>query len=261
MDSRPDSTASPTEEDAHTNDDVRVRWLPLALHLVAVAAVTGLAVSVAGTAARLAAVVAAAGVGAFVTASLVVVAAERARAVGADVDVTRHRVVTLCAAALWWGCAAWAADGVAVASWLGVGTWAILAAAVDAQTGRIPIALTRSATISGCATVAVSAAVFRGFSDAIAALAAAALIYLVFVLLVIVSRGAVGMGDVRLIAALTIPLVMQSVSTWTAGLILGQLLVVVCWTGLRLLRGKTDRNIIAGPAIVAGSLIALLAVQ
>jgi leader peptidase (prepilin peptidase) / N-methyltransferase len=166
----------------------------------------------------------------------------------------------LCTAVLLGALAARVQPGLvlAAACWLAV--CAVALAWIDVAVQRLPDVLTALA-YAGTVTLLLAAAAAGGhwpvlFRALLGGLALAA----AFLVLAVISRGAVGLGDVKLSASLGTMLAWSGWPALVAGVFAGFLLAAVYGLGL-LVSGRASRGqrIPFGPFMIAGTLLVLLA--
>jgi leader peptidase (prepilin peptidase)/N-methyltransferase len=167
--------------------------------------------------------------------------------------------IELVTAALFGGLAAWVRPGLVLAAACWLAACAVALAWIDAAVQRLPDVLTALA-YAGTAVFLVLAAVVGGdWGDlvlaAVGGLALAAA-YLVFTL---VSRSALGLGDVKLAGSLGTLLAWFGWRTLIAGTVAGFLIGGLFGIGLLLARRATrQQRIPFGPFMIAGAFLAIL---
>lgn len=141
-------------------------------------------------------------------------------------------------------------------AYLAMATVAITAATIDAQTLRLPDPCTYGLIAGGL--LALLLLQWTGVHDGVVSGLIGGLLYGGAMLAVgLIRPEATGLGDIKLAAGLGIWLAGASANYFVVGVIAGQLGLLV-WALIDRCLHRLPREIPAGPALVAGALIALL---
>jgi leader peptidase (prepilin peptidase) / N-methyltransferase len=166
----------------------------------------------------------------------------------------------LCTAILLGGLAARVHPGLvlAAACWLAV--CAVALAWIDAAVQRLPDVLTALAYAGTAGLLLLAAATGGHWPDLLRAVLGGMALAAVYLTLAVISRAAIGLGDVKLSASLGTMLAWSGWPALAAGAFAGFLLAAVYGLGLLVSRRATrGQRIPFGPFMVAGTLLALLA--
>jgi leader peptidase (prepilin peptidase) / N-methyltransferase len=146
----------------------------------------------------------------------------------------------------------------AAACWLAV--CAVPLAWIDAAVQRLPDALTAPAWAGTAGFLLLAAATGGPWADLVRALVGGVALAAVYLAVTVLSRAALGLGDVKLAASLGTLLAWAGWGTLVAGTFAGFLLGAVYGTGLLVSRRAARRQRIPfGPFMIAGAFLALLA--
>lgn len=166
----------------------------------------------------------------------------------------------LCTAILLGGLATRVHPGLvlAAACWLAV--CAVALAWIDVAVQRLPDLLTALAYAGTAGLLLLAAATGGHWPDLLRALLGGLALAAAYLILAVISRAAIGLGDAKLSASLGTMLAWSGWPTLAAGVLAGFLLAAVYGLGL-LVSGRATRGqrIPFGPFMVAGTLLALLA--
>ena len=167
--------------------------------------------------------------------------------------------VELVTAALFGLLAAWVRPGLVLAAACWLAACAVALALIDAAVQRLPDVLTAPAYAGTVVLLVLAAAVGGDWGELVRAVVgglALAAAYLVFTL---VSRSALGLGDVKLAGSLGTLLAWFGWRTLIAGTVAGFLIGGLFGIGLLLARRATRRQRIPfGPFMIAGAFLAVL---
>jgi leader peptidase (prepilin peptidase)/N-methyltransferase len=146
----------------------------------------------------------------------------------------------------------------AAACWLA--TWAVALGWIDAAVQRLPDLLTSTAYAGTAGFLLLAAAAGGQWGHLLRAFVGGLALAAAYLVLVLVSRSAIGLGDAKLAASLGTLLAWSSWPTLIAGTFAGFLLAAVYGLGLLVTRRATLRQRIPfGPFMIAGAFLALLA--
>jgi leader peptidase (prepilin peptidase) / N-methyltransferase len=146
----------------------------------------------------------------------------------------------------------------AAACWLAV--CAVALAWIDAGVERLPDVLTAPAYAGTAGLLLLAAAVGGHWHDLLRAVFGGLALAAAYLVLVVVSRSAIGLGDAKLAASLGTMLAWAGWPVLIAGTFAGFLLAAGYGLGLLLLRRASWRQRIPfGPFMIAGAFVALLA--
>jgi leader peptidase (prepilin peptidase)/N-methyltransferase len=167
----------------------------------------------------------------------------------------------LCTAVLLGGLAVRIHPGLvlAAACWLAV--CAVALAWIDVAVQRLPDVLTALAYTGTAVLLVLAAATGGHWPDLLRAILGGLALAAAYLALALISRGAIGLGDAKLSASLGTMLAWSGWPALVAGVFAGFLLAAVYGLGL-LVSGRATRGqrIPFGPFMVAGTLLALLAI-
>jgi leader peptidase (prepilin peptidase)/N-methyltransferase len=146
----------------------------------------------------------------------------------------------------------------AAACWLAAG--AVALAWIDVAVQRLPDALTASAYAGTVAFLLLAAATSGHWADLLRALLGGLALAAAYLALAVVSRSALGLGDVKLAASLGTLAAWPGWPTLIAGAFAGFLLGAIYGIAL-LISGRATRNqkIPFGPFMIAGAFLVILA--
>jgi leader peptidase (prepilin peptidase) / N-methyltransferase len=139
-----------------------------------------------------------------------------------------------------------------------VGVLGTAAALVDARERRLPNVLTATLGVGLLITLLATAFLTHNSESLPRALIAAGLTVLVTLMVKVVSPAAVGWGDVKLLPSLTAALAWVGLPILAQGLVLWMVLLLVTATVWRLGHFDPSDTVPYGPALVVGTLGALL---
>jgi len=168
-------------------------------------------------------------------------------------------VIELVTAVLFGGLAAWVRPGLvlAAASWLAL--CAVALAWIDAAVQRLPDALTAPAYAGTAVFLLLAAATSGHWGDLARAVLGGLALAAAYLVFTVVSRSALGLGDVKLAGSLGTLLAWFGWRTLIAGTVAGFLLGGLYGIGLLLARRATrTQRIPFGPFMIAGAFLAIL---
>jgi leader peptidase (prepilin peptidase) / N-methyltransferase len=146
----------------------------------------------------------------------------------------------------------------AAACWLA--GCAVALAWIDAAVQRLPDALTAAAYAGTVGFLLLAAASSGHWGDLLRAVLGGLALTAAYLALAVISRSALGLGDVKLAASLGTLIAWPGWRTLVAGAFAGFLLGAVYGAGLLVFRrGHREQRIPFGPFMVAGAFLALLA--
>jgi leader peptidase (prepilin peptidase)/N-methyltransferase len=148
--------------------------------------------------------------------------------------------------------------GVALPAYLWFGLAASLLTVIDVQHHRLPNRVVYPTYAAGLLLLALAAVAAGGWPAYLRGLVAMALMYALFLLLALVSPGALGLGDVKLAGLLGLYLGYLGAGRLALGLAAGVLLGAVAAVAL-LAAGRAGwrTQLAYGPALLAGSVLAV----
>jgi len=169
-------------------------------------------------------------------------------------------VVELVTAALFGGLAARVHPALVLAAACWLAGCAVALAWIDAAVQRLPDALTAPAYAGTVAFLLLAAAVGGHWRDLLRAVLGGLALAVAYLILVVVSRSAVGLGDAKLAASLGTLTAWPGWPTLIAGAFAGFLLGAIYGVGLLVSRrAHRGQHIPFGPFMIAGAFLALLA--
>lgn len=131
---------------------------------------------------------------------------------------------------------------------------------VDLAEKRLPNPLLLATTALVAAALVIAAAADTAWDAALAALLGAAALFAVYLVLALISPAGIGMGDVKLAAAIGLALGYLGWDTWLIGLVAGFLVgSAVSLVALALRRVSLRGSLPFGPSMLAGAYVAILA--
>lgn len=180
-----------------------------------------------------------------------------------EVDMARVRWVSLVSAAPAGFAVMWFDQTPVAIVWVAMLPWVVVAAVIDAATQRIPTPLlwwASGATV--CASV-VAAGVGDGMGEAARAVVIGVAMSGALFVVAVVTKGQVGMADVRLAFPLGVASgwVSWSAAVWSTLLLPVLLLFPVAVVLLVSGRGHRGSTLAAGPAMVVAALVVFVAVR
>jgi leader peptidase (prepilin peptidase)/N-methyltransferase len=178
-------------------------------------------------------------------------------------EIAPHRravswsLVPAAAWAVWVSGPGWTTPAVVVAAAAGAALWV-----VDVRTHRLPDAITSPATALVVALLAVAALTTADGAALVRALVGAAALGGLYLLLHLVHRAGLGLGDVKLAPLVGLLTAWAGWSTWLAALVLPFVVGGVVALGLVSARRATRSTALAfGPFMLAGAALALTAAR
>ena len=172
----------------------------------------------------------------------------------------RPLVLELATAALLGALAARVHPGLALAAACWLGACGVALAWIDVAVQRLPDALTAPAYAGTAGLLAAAAATTGHWHELLRAALGGVALTAAYLAMAVISRSAIGLGDVKLAASLGTLLSWPGWQTLIAGVVAGFLLGAVYGVGLLVTRRATrGQRIPFGPFMIAGAFLAVLA--